>query len=126
MTDAILAILLYFVGGGVNKLTFPLVMGWPLDRGVIKYITFRWGGGFNITRTSEWVITLWRSCELFLCSMSEISQQNTMNMIYTDDHHKIVLVFMTYYYWLDIDFIMVCVYNLTSLLVKQQYHNLAY
>ncbi len=27
-----------------------------------------------------------------------------MNMISTDDHHELVLVFMQYYYWLDIDF----------------------
>ncbi len=47
-----------------------------------------------ITRTSEWVITLWRSCELFLHRdisrvrrTSEISLPKTMNMISTDDHH---------------------------------------
>ncbi len=34
-----------------------------------------------------------------------------MNMISTDDHHEPVLVFMPYYYWLDIDGLMVYVYN---------------
>ncbi len=59
--------------------------------------------GDIITRTSEWVITLWRSCELFLCRdiswvrrTSEISLPKTMNMISTDDHHELVLVFMPY------------------------------
>ncbi len=33
-----------------------------------------------------------------------------MNMISTDDHHELVLVFMLYYYWMDIDF-NVYVYN---------------
>ncbi len=67
-----------------------------------------------ITRTSEWVITLWRSCELFfrrdisrVCS--EISLPKTMNMISTDDQHELVLVFMPYYYWLDVDFNGLCV-----------------
>ncbi len=31
-------------------------------------------------------------------------QDKTMNMISTDDHQELVLVFMPYYYWLDIDF----------------------
>ncbi len=59
-----------------------------------------------ITRTSEWVITLWRSWELFL--RREISLPKTMNMISTDDHDKLILVFMPYYYWLDIDFNGLC------------------
>ncbi len=69
-----------------------------------------------ITRTSEWVITLWRSCELFLRRdiswvrrTSEISLPKTMNMIYTNDHHEFVLVFMPNYYWLDVDFNGLCV-----------------
>ncbi len=74
-------------------------------------------GALNIiTRTSEWVITLWRSCELFLSRdmsrghrMSEISLPKTIHMISTDDHHELVLVFIPYYYWLDIDFNVLCV-----------------
>ncbi len=38
--------------------------------------------------------------------MSEISLPKTMNMISTDDHHELVLVFMLYYDCLDIDFKM--------------------
>ncbi len=59
----------------------------------------------STTSTSEWVITLWRSCELFLYRdisqvrrTSEISLPKTMNMISTNDHHKLVLVFMLHYY----------------------------
>ncbi len=69
-----------------------------------------------ITRTSEWVITLWRSCELFLCRniswvrrMCEISLPKTIHIISTDDHHELVLVFMQYYYWLDIDLNGLCI-----------------
>ncbi len=71
---------------------------------------------YHITRTSEWVITLWRSCESFLHRdisrvrmTSEISLPKTMNMISIDDHHELVLVFMLYYFWLDIDFNGLCV-----------------
>ncbi len=32
-----------------------------------------------------------------------------MNMISTDDHHELVLVFMPYFYALDIDFNGLCV-----------------
>ncbi len=54
---------------------------------------------------SERVLTLGTSWELFLCRdisrvyrMSEISLPKTMNMISTDDHHELVLVFMLHYY----------------------------
>ncbi len=60
-----------------------------------------------ITRTKEWLITVWRSCELFL--HRDISLPKTMNMISTDDHHELVLVFMLYYYWMDVDFKGLCV-----------------
>ncbi len=36
--------------------------------------------------------------------MSEISLPKTMNMISTDDHQEPVIVFMSYYYRLDVDF----------------------
>ncbi len=69
-----------------------------------------------ITRTSEWVITLWRSCELFLYRdiswvrrTSEIFLPKTINMISTDDHHEVVIVFMPYHCWLDVDFNGLCV-----------------
>ncbi len=44
-----------------------------------------------------------------VCGTSEISYTKTMNIIFTDDHHK--LVFMPYYYWLEIDFNGLSVYN---------------
>ncbi len=53
--------------------------------------------------------------------MSEKSLPKTMNMISTDDHHDLVLVFMPYYYRLDIDFNGLSV----EFKVKQEYHNLA-
>ncbi len=37
------------------------------------------------------------------------SAPKTMNMISTDDHHELVLVCMSYYYWLDIDFNGLCI-----------------
>ncbi len=68
-----------------------------------------------ITRTSECVITLWRSCELLLYKdisrvrrMSEISLLKTMNnMISTDDHHKLVLVLMPCY---NIDLMLISMF----------------
>ncbi len=33
-----------------------------------------------------------------VCRTREISLPKTMNRISTDDHHKLVLVFMSYYY----------------------------
>ncbi len=86
---------------------------WYIGEGCKIIPPFYGGGrrGHNITRTSERVITLWRSCELFLHRdisrvrrTSEISLSKTMNMISTDDHHELVHVFMPYYYWLDVDF----------------------
>ncbi len=78
------------------------------------------------------MVTLWRSCEIFLCrdishvhSTNEISLPKTMNMISIDDHHELVLVFIPYYYLLNIDFNGLCVQFKKGLLVKQQYHNLA-
>ncbi len=67
----------------------------------------------NITRTSEGVITLCRSCELFLnrdisriCRTSEISPPKTMNVSSTDDHHDCVLGF---YACTTIDLILILV-----------------
>ncbi len=83
---------------------------------LIFYFSSVWTCTYTITRTSEWVSTLWRSCELFLSRdiswarrTSEISLPKTMNMISTDDHHELVLVFMLYYCWLDVDFNGLCI-----------------
>ncbi len=51
----------------------------------------------------------------------EISLPKTMNMISTDKHHELVLVFMMYYYWFDIEFNSLCTI-FKSLLGYQQYH----
>ncbi len=95
---------------GHARLVVVLWTGWKqLHSHVINSV--------NITRTSEQVITLWRSCELYLCRnisrvcrMSEISLLKTMNMISTYDHHELVLVFMPYIIdWILL--LMVYMYN---------------
>ncbi len=93
-----------------------------ISHGFVKiHETFLYGGCHFITRTSEFVITLWRSCELFLCRdisqvcrTNEISLPKAMKMITTDDHHKIllVLVFMPRNSIIDlISILMVYMYN---------------
>ncbi len=55
--------------------------------------------------------------------MSEISIHKTMNMISTDDHQLFLFLCSTTIDWILI--LMVYVYQLKSLLLKQKYHNLA-
>ncbi len=45
----------------------------------------------------------------YFTSPQDISLPKTMNMISTDDHHELVLVFMPYYCRLDVDFNGLCV-----------------
>ncbi len=82
-----------------------------IRREYFRFILWHCFYTFTITRISEWVITRWRSFELYLCRniawvhrMSEISQPKTMNIISTDDHREPVLIFMSYYCWFDVDF----------------------
>ncbi len=72
----------------------------------------------TVTRTSEWVITLWKSCELFLCRdisrvcrTSPISLPKTMNMISTEWSltHLFLFLCRTTIDWMLI--LMVYVYN---------------
>ncbi len=62
-----------------------------------------------------------KSCELFLCRdisqvcrTSKKSLPKIMNMISTDNHHELVLVFMPYYYWFEKKIFIVYVYNITG------------
>ncbi len=48
-------------------------------------------GGYFLSPQDEWNIP-----------------SKTMNMISTDDHQELVLVFMPYYYWYDIGFKVLC------------------
>ncbi len=89
----------------------------------------------TITRTSGWVITLWRSCELLLCFwifheskgrakyIHIKNNEHDLHIVISTDYHELVLVFMTYYYWFYIDFNDLCVQlRVRSFVVKQQYH----
>ncbi len=80
-----------------------------------------------ITWTSEWVITLWRSCELFLCrDISRVCSPYQKQFTWSPQMITMNLFLFLYHTTIDwILILMVYMYNLTSLLVKQQCHNLA-
>ncbi len=87
--------------------TYSIYMLWKGDE--VKHES-------HTTRTSEWVIILWKSCELCLYmdisrvyQTSKISIPKTMNMISNDNLLSTSSCFyVIYYYWFDININVSC------------------
>ncbi len=98
------------VSGSGGKATSHMQMMWGWYFGV----PYRWYYNKNKWVSDFFMEIMWIVFRRDISRVhrtNEISLPKTMNMIFTDDQHKFVLVFMPYYYWLDMIF-MVYVSNL--------------